>query len=445
MGKSTKRPDNRKSERALPAPFWMRAFVWSVLGGGALTGFWALGLTANHESDASWFIAQGWGQYASVIVRNKITALWHATAMMLSVGGVLWFLLLRRGKQDVANICEDGVPAGSQMTERVFWVLLLLVMVDVWMLARQYVKTMPIVSVAENPVVAILKQDMPEHRVALLSQQEFYGSWLTFLFPYHGISAINTVQAPRMSEDYKNFLGIVGRNPIRMWRLSAVGYVLAPVQMWTQIQNDPAWKDSFDLVYSYDVSRVDTWVNVIPATPQFPGKHVVLRLKQTMPRFALIGGYEVVTDDEALKRLASPAYALSEKVLVSSASPIEPLDGQGINGAGLVGTCKLEKYRSGRVVLDVQAERAAFLRFAEKYDGGWKATVDSRPVPVYRVDYIFQGVPIPVGEHHVVMQYSAPAWGLVTQCVGFAIVLGAAIWLLVGSLRRRNSEAATGQ
>ena len=51
---------------------------------------------------------------------------------------------------------------------------------------------MPMSDLAENPVIALLRKDSPAHRVALLSQEGFYNSWLTFVFPYYGISAINT-------------------------------------------------------------------------------------------------------------------------------------------------------------------------------------------------------------------------------------------------------------
>jgi len=54
---------------------------------------------------------------------------------------------------------------------------------DAWMLSRFYIKTMPLAALNENAVITLLKQDMPEHRVALVSQDGFYNWWLTFVFP----------------------------------------------------------------------------------------------------------------------------------------------------------------------------------------------------------------------------------------------------------------------
>jgi uncharacterized membrane protein YfhO len=39
------------------------------------------------------------------------------------------------------------------------------------------------------------------------------------------------------------------------------------------------------------------------------------------------------------------------------------------------------------------------------YDPGWKAYVDSIPTPIYRTNYLFQGILVPKGDHTVVVQY----------------------------------------
>jgi len=434
MAKVNKQSASKREEMIIPAPAWMRVFVWGVLGGAVVLGLWAFGLTANHVEDVNKFVSQGWGQYAQVIVANKIGALWHAAFLTLCAGGALWYLLLKRGPQK-----SDGASSGySKGAVRVLWTLVLMIAVDSWLLSRNYVKTMPMSALDVNPVVSILKKDMPERRVALMSQDGFYNTWLTFLFPYHGINAINTTQSPRMPEDYKNFLGIVGRNPVRMWQLSAIGYVLAPAQVWPQMQKDPAWKDAFELVYSYNVSPAEAGVTVIPATLKSPGQHVVLRLTKPAPRFALIGGYEEVPDAEALKRLASPAYPLFEKVLVDPASLTVHFQNADLTGKGAVGTCKLVKYRPGRMELNVHAEQAGILRVSEKYDNGWKASIDGRSTPVFRVDYIFQGIVVPKGDHHVIVQYASPVWMLGVQLLGLGLVLGAAVWLVVGKWRNKG-------
>ena len=57
---------------------------------------------------------------------------------------------------------------------------------------------------------------------------------------------------------------------------------------------------------------------------------------------------------------------------------------------------------------DVNATRGGFLRVSGRYDEGWTATVDGRPVEVHRADGIFRGVVIPSGRHEVAFDFANP-------------------------------------
>jgi len=391
------------------APTWMKFFVWSVMGSAVILVLFSLALTVGRSDDVSRFAAQGLGQYAEVIVENRIRAIWHAAFMTCSMVGFLWlFLLAKRRKPIVYNAVK--------------WVLIILVAGDAWLLSKQFIKTMPLSALDVNPVISLLKNDMPEHRVALVSQDGFYNWWLTYAFPYHGIQTVNSVQMPRMSDDYKKYLGAVGRNPIRFWQMASVGYVLAPVEVWGQLQKDPRTKDTFDLVWCYNVAPAEAGVTVIPAmlsgTP--PAKHVVLRFKQPRPRYALLAGWEKCDDLETLHRLASSGYTLSRKVLLppEAVSNLPPLSGEGI-----VGKVQSLGYRSGCYTLKTTSDRAALLRVAEKFDHDWKATIDGTPSAVLRADYLFQALFIPEGAHEVVLKYAPSVWPLYAQSSGMLVCL----------------------
>jgi Bacterial membrane protein YfhO len=405
------------------APAWARWFVASVFVGTGLLALWAMGQMASREASVAEISLQGWGTYAGVIVDNKIRALWHAACMAMCAGGAAWFFLLKGNAKSALKSLLSG--------SLVAWILILLVAGDAWVLSGHYVKTMPMSAVAENPVISLLKCDVPERRVALISQEGFYNSWLTYLFPYHGINAVNITQMPRMPEDYKKWLSAVGRNPVRMWQLSAVGYVLAPAKIWTQIQNDPA--------YSYNVGPAEVGVSVLPASLQYPAQHVVLRLKFPAPRFALIGGYQEVSDDEALRLLASPGYPLFEKVLVARTSTPCSFKALGVDGEGIVGKCKLMRYRPGRMELDVESLKPAVLRVSEKYDQDWTASVDGQAIEVRRIDYIALGIYVPQGMHHVLLRYEPPFRHLYLQGMGLLFCIGAFGSLLV--YRRSNPQS----
>ncbi len=374
----------------------------------------------------------GWGAFggvarpltqAEVIVANKIRSLWHAAFMTLCAGGFLWLFVLAR-------------PQRAWLYTWAKWGLVALVAWDSWMLSRFYIKTMPLAALDENAVITLLKQDLPVHRVALVTQDGFYNWWLTYVFPYHGIQSVNITQMPRMPVDYKQFLDTVGRNPIRFWQLAAVGHVLAPTQVWDQLQRDPALRELFELRLAYNVEPGPQGAGVLvqPAMTARAGQHVVLRFKQPGPRYALFAGAEACDDKEALRRLADPTVTPFQKVWVAPecAAQVPVLTGQ-----GWVGQVEAISYRPGRFHLKTTCAQPALLRVAEKFDSDWKAWVDGQPAPHLRVDFIFQGVVVPAGMHDVVLHYAPAVWPLYIQWSGLAVFLGAVLWLCVPFIWRK--------
>ncbi len=405
------------------SPSLVRHFVSGVFILGGILAVWALMQTGTSSEDMSRMSAQGWGNYAASIVGNKTTALWHAALMTLGAGVCLWILTAPR--------CR--VKAACQVCA---WVLVLIVAGDALWLSRHYIKTMPMSVLEENDVIRILKSDMPEHRVVLVSQDGFYNFWLTYVFPYYHIPTMNVTQMPRMPVDYKRYMEAVGGHALRYWQLAAVGYILAPAQIWGQIQNDPAMKDAFDIVYAYNVAPAEMGVTVIPATHQAPGQHVILRLKKPNPRFALIAGWQKAEDDEALRQMAAPDFVPFQKALVA------PEAAEGLpepTGKGIVGQVQMAEYRPGYMKLKVSADRPAILRVSEKYDRDWRAWIDQQSVPVRRVDFICQGILVPSpGLHEVVLKYAPDKRQLIWQCLGILICLGAGIALIVKAQMRQN-------
>ncbi len=406
---------------------WMSNFVFAVFISGVLLTFWALLQTGGSANDIARIGAMGWGQYAVTIVGNKVVALWHAALMTLGAGVCLWIMILPRWRAGAAGrVCA--------------WALVVIVAGDALWLSRHYIKTMPMAVFAENDVIRILKSDMPVHRVALVSQDGFYNFWLTYLFPYHRILTMNATQMPRMPLEYKRYMETVGGQALRYWQLAAVGYILAPAQVWGQIQNDPAMQDAFDIVYAYNVVPANMGVSVVPATPAAPGQHVILRLKKPNPRFALIAAWQSAGDDEALRQMAAPGFVPFQNVLVApeSAGGLPEL-----NGTGMVGQVQMAEYHPGYIKLKVSADRPAILRVSEKYDRDWRAWIDQQPVPVRRVDFICQGVLVSSpGLHEVVLKYAPEKWPLIWQLLGMLLCLGAGIVLIVKG--RRPEATAQG-
>jgi hypothetical protein len=61
--------------------------------------------------------------------------------------------------------------------------------------------------------------------------------------------------------------------------------------------------------------------------------------------------------------------------------------------------------RAGRMEVRTVADQNAFLVYSENDFPGWKATVDGQTTAVYRTDGTLLGVPVPAGEHQVVLTF----------------------------------------
>ncbi len=386
------------------SPSWFRVIELVVWGLTALLGLWWLLSVSGSAAQMNTLNAQGWPQQmADVIVSQKTKAVGYAFLMSLALSSFLFAL-------------KKEVPRKPLVVA-----LLAVLAVDALLIANHYISKVPASYYQENEIIRILKDRQGYQRLALASQSGFYNTWLTYLLPHHNITTYNFTQMPRMPEDYSQFLQTVGRNPVRMWRLGAVSYVLGPAQMVRQLSAMPEVKGQVEVAYAFNVGQDNRGeLMVVPASQSQPPQHALVYLKNAAPRFALIGAWRSLPDEETLQTLADPGYEILNEVFIAEESTNDLLV---LAQQGPAGSVKVLSYKSGNVELEVDAERPAILRFAERYDRNWKATVDGEAVPLLRGDYIFQGVYVEAGKHMVKLVYSPPMKTLWLQIAGMIIVV----------------------
>ena len=370
------------SDLCLPSSV-LRTFFWFTAGVLGLLTLWALSVSMNRTAGIADFMAQGWpAEAARTVVANQGKALWHATFMAAIITFVFSiFSFPRLGK---LVRFKNWIAAG----------LVLLISADVLILSKHYIQPMPRSYIERNALTDFLKKDLGTERVALLTQQSIYNIWLTYLLPYNQIPAFNFSQMPRMAEDYKNLLTAGSKNPLSMWRFSGVKYLLGPVGFEKQLAGQ------VKKVFAYNLAAApDGEIQLIP-DPK--GDHAVFELLNTVPRYALLAGFDPASDGQALARLSGSGALL--------------------NG-NLTGSVDVVKYRPGRVELKTQTDAPAMLRVAERWDADWKAEVDGCPVAVQRIDSLCQGVDLPSGMHSVVLAYSPSKLFFYMQCAGYLALL----------------------
>jgi len=405
--------------KLLPEKRVFRSAVGIALLGAILTVFAGF-LVATRGEQEQVFVRQGWGNAAPVIVQNMVRAVFHGGVLSFVLAGGLVGILHFRRKQAWKHVTWIAVA------------LVLVVALDAKLLARHYVKTVERESItAEDDLIRYLKMNLDKDRVALLTEQGFYNHWLSVVFPYHDIAAFNIVQMPRVPADYQKLMTALGRNPVRFWELASVRYVIGPVQAWQQIQQNPDLASRFSPAMGFKVYQTSSGgIGVNPVMDVRQAEHVLLRF-DGVPRFSLVDKWQVVPGDDQVLAAVSASSFNPRKEAVLSSSP----GSDTFQSAGVSGRVNVVDMNVKQATVQTEQDTPAILVFSQKYDKDWIASVDGKPVPVLKCNFIELGVAVPAGRHEAIFRYQPPVWGLYVQGLGMLLCLGAGVSLVVKKVR----------
>jgi hypothetical protein len=157
-----------------------------------------------------------------------------------------------------------------------------------------------------------------------------------------------------------------------------------------------------------------------------------------LPRATVIGRY----------RVAPSAAAILDSLKAGRNDPAELTwldhDPQLTLGSVSGATANITSYRLNDLAIDVQSPGSALLRLSDLWYPDWVATVDDRPAPILKVDYLLRAVAVPAGSHHVRFRYESPSvrngfmLSIASALVALALI-AAGMWT---ARRARTSEAA---
>jgi hypothetical protein len=124
--------------------------------------------------------------------------------------------------------------------------------------------------------------------------------------------------------------------------------------------------------------------------PAFQGdNYMVFVNSNALPRVFLPKSVQTVTNDEAeLTALASPQFNPAEIAFVET--PVElPADCRG--------TVQITSETPTHITIAAQMETSGLVVLADRWDKGWRAYWDGRPVPILEANYAIRGVVVPAG------------------------------------------------
>ncbi len=114
------------------------------------------------------------------------------------------------------------------------------------------------------------------------------------------------------------------------------------------------------------------------------------------------------------------------------------------SAAGETGTAEVASLDNERVVVRTASATPAFLVLSDVYYPGWRVTVNGRPAPLVRADYVLRGVSVPAGDSEVVFEYRPTSFYAGLGITALAGVASAALlaWAAVRAARARPPRSA---
>lgn len=231
------------------------------------------------------------------------------------------------------------------------------------------------------------------------------------LFGLHDPLGYNPVQLRR----YWNYMRVRTPLPVfynasvidvptlRDMRLLGVRYVVVPTGLPVPLEGDVV-----DRADGYDLFEVDGWQSRASVVPNF----------RVVPNLTA-----------ALRTVLPPTFDPARLAVLERDPGFEPTPD------AAPGTATYEEDTPERARLSVVATAPSIVVVRTSFDDGWTATVDGRPAAVLPTDGFLQGVPVPAGEHEVVLTYrddavtdgvraGAVAWSALAVTIAGTWILG---------------------
>ncbi len=200
-----------------------------------------------------------------------------------------------------------------------------------------------------------------------------------------------TANTPLRLEAFQQFEDQVGS--WRLWQLLNVAYVLSRRDL-----------DGPGLERSYEEGEVK-----------------VYRVGDPLPRAWVVHQAVVANDAQTFDLLNAQDFDPRAMAILPPGEAEPALPG----GTGAGSAARVVEAVPGRLILDVSPSVDGLLVVSQPYHPGWRAKVDGKRVPLQRVDYMLQGVPVKAGSQRVELSYHlSPLPAMVSLVILAACMVG---------------------
>lgn len=104
---------------------------------------------------------------------------------------------------------------------------------------------------------------------------------------------------------------------------------------------------------------------------------------------------------------------------------------------------KVTEYQANKIVIQTDRSTPGFMVLSEIwYPAGWKASIDGKPLNIYKTNFILRGMAIPAGEHKVVLTFKPASvyWGTLFSWIGHLLLVGLGIGAISIMYKKRSLQ-----
>ena len=267
--------------------------------------------------------------------------------------------------------------------------------------------------VGSNSLLDSLRSEGPLVRVAVPQPQDsLLNFFLQNQFTLDRISSIDISAASRIPDALTAFVGAFSGHTAKLWTIGGVKNVAIAQQDITTLREEPEVASNIASADGYTLNP----------TPDNQPTHAIVRMKDYFAKATFIPHAKVLHDDAtkddaaALKLLADPKWNPRDIVILATAGPGATPDyiSGGDSSATPTGPTppapipvNVTTYTPHEIDLALDTPNAGYVLINDQYDPDWEVTLNGKPAPLLRADYLLRAIAVPAGPSSITLRYVA--------------------------------------
>lgn len=188
----------------------------------------------------------------------------------------------------------------------------------------------------------------------------------------------------------------------RFYELTSVKYIVTDKKSM-ELANVVTDKNDFSLGWQNDIWQI-------------------YQYKKSMPRFFVTSNFQIIKNDkEILESLFSENFS-PNKIILEEDPGFKPKES--------TGNTEIIQYSPNTISVKVKSNDPSLFYLSDNYSKMFKAFVDGKESKILRANYTFRAVPIPKGEHTVVVVYDSSSFLLGFKIAIFTLFISGVLILI---------------